>query len=486
LTMTVSANDIKFRKSAIQTDTDANGGRRGMVEVVSGARHALFPRVTKSQRESGLIRYRKQFFCNENPDDEAAYGVLVYLMRPSNAGDRFYLAKGTQRDVQAQFKRKTDINTYAATRYARTWVGCGVLETALTGGENQIQLAMESNDFQFPNDGYLYLANNTMKNQTVDADVKVGDSVYFSAGSWSRVAHTNNINYPYGWSAGAGEVLTIQETTSEEFLRIAKNETLDEIIGAGDGSNVSPALSTLANITNGICRQAGLLPVVKATCGGVERTVTVGGDGLCTGYCSGGQLNIATGAWTTPITWTTAPDNLTDITITYCRAAFSYSGNVATVELSDQVANAYGSGAALGAGCVHQEEVKCSFDSWSKSTAAGTYDEVTYPPVLFNDGTVEDDWTLTFTSGSNFAVSGAYYGSVGTGSVSSDFNPINPDTGQPYFTIRASGWGGTWQSGESVSFTTHPAALPILLEEEVPAGTEQEPNNMVPIGSYAE
>jgi hypothetical protein len=84
--MTVSAIDIKFRKSVVQTDTDVNGGRKGMVEVVSGARHALFPRVTKSQREAGLIRYRKQFYSNENPDDESAYGVLIYLMRPSNAG----------------------------------------------------------------------------------------------------------------------------------------------------------------------------------------------------------------------------------------------------------------------------------------------------------------------------------------------------------------------------------------------------------------
>lgn len=484
--MTVSASDIKFRKSVIQTDTDVNGGRKGMVEVVSGARHALFPRVTKMQREAGLIRYRKQFYCNENADDEAAYGVLLYLMRPSNAGDRFYMAKGTQRDAQAQFARKTDVDTYAATRYARTWVGCGQLEVALTGGEVEVQLAMESDDYQFPNNGYLYLSDNTMTGQATDAEVKVGDSVYFSSGSWSRVAHTNNINYPYGWCAGDGDVLTIQSTTNEEFLRIAKNEYVDEAIGAGDGASVTPALSRLTNNTSGICRQTGLLPVVSATCGGVLRTVNVAANGLCSGYCAAGQLNMVTGIWTTPITWTAAPDNLTNITITYCEKAFAYSGNVATVELADQVANAYSTGVTFGAGCIHEDEVVCSFDGWTKNTAAGTYDETTYPPLLFNDGTAEDDWTLTFTSGSNFAAAGAYYGSIGTGSVSVDFSPINPDTGQPYFTIRSSGWGGTWQNGETLAFTTHPSVIPILLEEEVPAATEQEPNNMVPIGSYTE
>lgn len=484
--MTITASDIKFRKSVIQTDTDVNGGRKGMVEIVSGARHALFPRVTKSQREAGLIRYRKQFYCNENPDDESAYGVLIYLMRPSNAGDRFYMAKGTQRDIQSQFKRKTDVNTYASTRYARVWTGCGQLETPLVGGELQVSLAMESNDFQFPNDGYLYLSNNTMTGQVVDVDVKVGDSVYFSAGSWSKAAHTNNIIYPYGWCVGVGEVLTIQDSTHEEFLKIAKNETVDEVIGVGDGTNLSPALATLANITKGVCRQAELLPVVKATCGGVVRTVNVAADGLCTGYCSGGQLNMETGAWTAPITWTTAPDNAVNITITYCGRAFSYAGNVATIDLADQVANAYALSGSFGSGCVYEEEVKCLFDNWAETSAGGTYDETTYPPVLFNEGTVEDDWTITFTSGSNFAVSGAYFGSAGTGSVSVDFSPINPDTGQPYFTIRSSGWGGVWASGDTVMFTTHPSAVPILLEEEVPADTGQEPNNLVPIGSYTE
>ena len=484
--MTVSASDIKFRKSVVQTDTDVNGGRKGMVEVVSGARHALFPRVTKSQREAGLIRYRKQFYCNENPDDESAYGVLIYLMRPSNAGDRFYIAKGIQRDIQSQFRRKVNVDTYASTRYARTWMGCGQLEVALSGGEAQIQLAMESDDYQFPNDGYLYLSNNTMTGQTIDSDVRIGDSVHFSVGSWSKVAHTNDITYPYGWCVGENEVLSIQESTHEEFLRIAKNEYADEVIGTGDGVSETVSLSQLAHHVNGICRQAELLPVVKATCGGVERTVNVAADGSCSGYCSAGQLSMNTGAWIVPITWTTAPDNGTDIVATYCEQAFFYTGNVATIELADQVANAYAVANTFGAGCIYEDEVKCSWDNWNKNSSAGTYDETTYPPVLFNDGTVEEDWTLTFTTGSTLSVSGAFYGSVGTGSVGADFSPINPDTGQPYFTIRTAGWAGTWTSGDMVSFSTHPSAIPVLLENEVPAGTDQEPNNMVPIGSYTE
>jgi hypothetical protein len=39
----------------------------------------------------------------------------------------------------------------------------------------------------------------------------------------------------------------------------------------------------------------------------------------------------------------------------------------------------------------------------------------------------------------------------------------------PYFTLNTLGWGGTWTSGNTVSFKTHPAAVPIWLRRTVPA-----------------
>lgn len=484
--MTIASTDIKFRKSVVQTDLSSNGGRKGIVEIVSGVRHALFPRVTASQLTAGLVRHRKMFYSNENADDESAYGVMVFLFRPSNAGDQFYIAKGTQSDIQSAFARKSAIDTYASTRYDRVWTGCGQLETALSGTETSVSLTMEDNDFEFPNGGYLYLANHTMTSQTVDADVKVGDSVTYSSGSWSKITHTTDINYPNGWYMGSNEVLTIQETTTEEFLQIAENLYEDEDIGTGDGSDTTPTLSTLTHHTNGICRQPDYLPVVTATCGSTTRTVNIAADGTCSGYCSAGQLNMATGAWTTPINFTTAPDNSTDITITYAENCYSYSGNVVTVELTDQVANAYTTATTFGCGCIYEDEVKCEVSGWSETSSAGTYDETTYPLVMYNDGTVYDTWTLTFSSSSAFSVSGAYYGSVGSGTVSGDFSPTNSDTGQPIFTIDKDGWGGTWANGDTVVFTTSPAGLPILICQEVPTGTSAESNNVVAFGSYTE
>ena len=48
--MSVVASDIRFRKSTVVTDIATNGGRVGYVEVLSGVKHGLFPRITKAER----------------------------------------------------------------------------------------------------------------------------------------------------------------------------------------------------------------------------------------------------------------------------------------------------------------------------------------------------------------------------------------------------------------------------------------------------
>ncbi|MBF0310825.1 MAG: type II toxin-antitoxin system HicB family antitoxin [Magnetococcales bacterium] len=74
---------------------------------------------------------------------------------------------------------------------------------------------------------------------------------------------------------------------------------------------------------------------------------------------------------------------------------------------------------------------------------------------------IEQTWTITFTSATDFTCAGDTVGSVGTGSRNSAFAPTNPDHARPYFTLPATGWGGTWASGNILSFKTHPATIPI-------------------------
>ena len=492
--MSISANDIVFRKSVTVTDTAANGGRKSQTVVLSGVRHSLFPRVTRAERTAGVTRYRKEFFCNDNADDDIAFGLYLFLEFPSNGGDRFAIGKGTQTDLQSGI-------TASPVTYP-IWLGVGQLQTVLAGGELEVALTMENTDFEFPNNGYLHLADKFLRSQTIDSAVSIGDSVECTGGgpsadcvggTWGKIAATSEIDFPKGLYVGSNVVMTIQSTTNEEWLQIAEKKTTDEDIGTGDGADQTPVLTDLANGANGISKQTGgFRPVVTTLdTGDVTMTVNIDSTGLCTGDCSAGQLNMTSGVWTTDITWTTAPKSSQDILITYYENAFSYSGNVCTVELQDQVANAYSVAGGrtvntYGGGCIEQAEVTPTTDSWVEVSVSGAYDESTYPVIMFNDGTEEDTWTLTFTSATAFTVSGVNAGSVGTGSISVDFSPVNANTGQPYFTIDSSGWAGTWTSGETVTFKTHPAAVPVWWREIVPVATVQEPNNLAILGWYAE
>jgi len=473
--MSIQASDVVFRKSAFITDTISNGGRKGQTLVVSGSRHGLFPRVTKVERTAGVTRYRKEFWCNENADDYVAYDVLLFLEFPSNGGDRFAIGKGTQIDTQS-----TIISA------SPDWLGIGSLETALVGTETEVELLMESNDFVFLNGGYLHLTNKFDVAQTVDADVDIGDSVTYGSGTWSKIAATDDIVYPNGLYVGNDVVMTTKEAMNEEWLLLKDYLYTDEDIGDGNGANLTPALTNLLHGTNGICSQSGKLPVVTATCGGVARTVNVSAAGVCSGYCTAGTLNMVDGTWTTNITWTTAPDLATDITITYRENCFIYAGNVVTVYLDEQVANAYLTANSYGAGCIHESEVTSSSSGWTEVSALGTYDETSYPLVLYNDGTERDSWTITFTSAIAFTCSGVNEGSIGAGSTAADFSPVNPNTGEPYFTIGKDGWGGTWIAGNTITFTTNPSAFPVWWREIVPALTAQQADNLAVLGFYCE
>lgn len=102
------------------------------------------------------------------------------------------------------------------------------------------------------------------------------------------------------------------------------------------------------------------------------------------------------------------------------------------------------------------------------SGATGTFDDA----YLLGDnaGGIEEDWTVTFTSTTAFGIVGANVGSVGSGTVGSGAAPNNPDYGEPYFTIQAAGFGGTFQAGDTITFTTHPSAIPVWLKRVTPAG----------------
>lgn len=156
----------------------------------------------------------------------------------------------------------------------------------------------------------------------------------------------------------------------------------------------------------------------------------------------------------------------------------SYNGNIATLGLTAGITNGYSAASTKVSSVYEPGDVACVVANWTES-GSGTYNEATYPVVCDSISTIEQDWTITFTSATAFTISGDVLGQVGTGNVGSDAAPSNSNFSKPYFTLRSAGWGGTWTLGNTITFRTSPAAIPLWYRRVVPAGANSLSGNSV-------
>ena len=102
---------------------------------------------------------------------------------------------------------------------------------------------------------------------------------------------------------------------------------------------------------------------------------------------------------------------------------------------------------------------------WADEAVGGAisanYNDALYPIAVTNNGNIQERWALVFTSTTDFRCIGEYSGQIGTGSVNTDFAPINPVTGVPYFKVKKEGWGSGWASGNVLRFNTIAATYPV-------------------------
>lgn len=112
--------------------------------------------------------------------------------------------------------------------------------------------------------------------------------------------------------------------------------------------------------------------------------------------------------------------------------------------------------------------------AWSNaligSAPTANYNNAQYPLVVNNKGALQERWALIFTDAQNFRVVGEQSGQVATGNINQDCAPNNPATNQPYFTVRAAGWGGGWQAGNVLRFNTAAANFPVWFARTVLQG----------------
>lgn len=111
-------------------------------------------------------------------------------------------------------------------------------------------------------------------------------------------------------------------------------------------------------------------------------------------------------------------------------------------------------------------------DTLSGSAATGTYNTVVAPIEVTNAGALTERWAIVFTNTTAFYVVGEHVGVIGTGTTGADLAPINPATGEPYFTLPAAGWGAGWAAGNVLRFNSIGALFPYWTVRTIQQGQE--------------
>lgn len=122
-------------------------------------------------------------------------------------------------------------------------------------------------------------------------------------------------------------------------------------------------------------------------------------------------------------------------------------------------------------------------DTWTEEFSevrigAGTdaqYNDVVYPILVDNGNAITERWAIHFTSASNIEVIGEASGIIWTGNIATDCAPLNPRTGEPYFTIPHQGWGAGWSTDNVLRFNTVGGLAPVWFIRTTLAGEADAP-----------
>ena len=116
-------------------------------------------------------------------------------------------------------------------------------------------------------------------------------------------------------------------------------------------------------------------------------------------------------------------------------------------------------------------------DSAVGSPATASFNAVANPIVVTNRGALTERWAVQFTNSTSFNVIGENVGVIASGNTSTDCAPLNPNTGAPYFSIPALGWGLGWSTGNLLRFNTIGAEFPVWVVRTVQQGPETVPDD---------
>lgn len=107
--------------------------------------------------------------------------------------------------------------------------------------------------------------------------------------------------------------------------------------------------------------------------------------------------------------------------------------------------------------------------------AIAEYNDTLYPIQVTNDGCITERFAIVFTSSTNFKLIGEHVGQIAVGDVNTDFAPINPVSGTPYFTLKKLGWGTGWATNNVLRIDFYGAVYQMNIIRTILQGESENP-----------
>ena len=193
--MSIIASDLKWYRSAVVTNTVANGGRMSNSQIVSNVRNNLFPDVKEAERAAGITRYRKLFLKVANADSLTLYNGIIYMGSITPAEDYVSFFAGTQTDTQNDI---TSPREY----------GAGFLSSVLEAGTSVFDVMLESDSLVvFYNGDTICISDGTNEEYHHNVSIsKTGDVVTITLDAGDQISNTFDIGETVSSCIDCGDV----------------------------------------------------------------------------------------------------------------------------------------------------------------------------------------------------------------------------------------------------------------------------------------
>ncbi|MBX3635970.1 MAG: hypothetical protein KF683_11410 [Rubrivivax sp.] len=516
--MPITQDDIRFRASQRMTDFDDGGGRMSDVVIVDGQDNNVFDDVTDLEYLTGKLSLRKIFGAALNADQAAYLSAHVLLDdEPDYAPvSAFVFAHGgvTGERAAALAALRNTSSALAAAVYGATGGTASSSSAVITGFTISDTGLLDSGIGQWFLLQHADAGNDRVAlRRLISRDIN--DLTFNAAPPWSGTTAVSRVNqFPNATADSRVYGLAVLPSgAAEDDTSVAATSLLVRVAPLPDGGIAGPGAVTLPGF--GLLApydiSAGFVPVflpgdlllVHHTDPEAPQTVSnaqtvdvgrtnlarlrvIGNNGTEHARYVAGQpdpavpgisCDLAAGT----VTFSDVSGLSQPVTIEHRieEMAVASSVNLGTgvVGLNRGLGRTYPAGTKISSilmlGDLQGRPTNVAFAQqawtgvWSDSRIGGEpladFNIAGHPVQCTNAGAVTERWALIFTNTTSFRIVGEQLGEVGTGTTGAACEPLNPATGEPYFSVAAAGWGGGWAAGNVLRFNTAGANAPVWI-----------------------